>query len=239
MLRHLPNSITLVNLVSGSLAVVLLLYGRLDAALGLVLLAAVADFLDGLVARALRVSSPLGKELDSLADMVSFGLVPGIMLYGLLSAAWHDGAWPVTLDWRALPAFLIPAFAALRLAKFNLDTRQSDTFIGLATPACTLFVLGLILLYQREPDWARQWLLHPGGLYAIIVGLAALMVAEIPMFSFKFKAWRWAGNEIKIIFAALALILVAIRPLAAPSLIVLLYIGVSIGNHLLNRNRQV
>lgn len=222
MLRHLPNAITLLNLFCGACASLCLLYGRLEWAIGLVALAALADLLDGLVARWLKVHSELGKQLDSLADMVSFGLVPGLILYVLIANA-LNGEWPHDLEIRALPAFLITLFSALRLGKFNLDERQTDGFLGLPTPGCTLFMIGLLGLYL-SPEVFFNFLLHPVALYAITILFSMLMVVEIPMFSFKFKSLQWTGNEIRIIFAAVAGLLLLLWQIKSLSAIVLLYI---------------
>ncbi|MBV6428266.1 MAG: hypothetical protein KIPDCIKN_02792 [Haliscomenobacter sp.] len=235
MKKAIPNAITLANLLAGMLAVVFLVYGQPETAVGLVLFALFADFLDGAVARWLKVNSPLGKELDSLADVVSFGVAPGVMLYGLISAGYSDGVWPSALDYAALPAFLLAPFAALRLGKFNLDERQSEAFIGLPTPASALFVCGLVLLYGNpHPAWVAVFL-HPFALYAVTAFLSALMIAEIPMFSLKMKHFGWAGNEIKYIFAGISLALLAIWRETALSAIVLLYIGLSVGLYLSKR----
>jgi len=222
MLRHLPNAITLLNLFCGACASLCLLYGRLEWAIGLVALAALADLLDGLVARWLKVHSELGKQLDSLADMVSFGLVPGLILYVLIAHA-LNGEWPHDLEIRALPAFLITLFSALRLGKFNLDERQTDGFLGLPTPGCTLFMIGL-LGFHLSPEVFFNFLLQPVALYAITILFSMLMVVEIPMFSFKFKSLQWAGNEIRIIFAAIAGLLLLLWQIKSLSAIVLLYI---------------
>jgi CDP-diacylglycerol--serine O-phosphatidyltransferase len=222
MLRHLPNAITLLNLFCGACASLCLLYGRLEWAIGLVALAALADLLDGLMARWLKVHSELGKQLDSLADMVSFGLVPGLILYVLIANA-LNGEWPHDLEIRALPAFLITLFSALRLGKFNLDERQTDGFLGLPTPGCTLFMIGLLGLHL-SPEVFFNFLLHPVALYAITILFSMLMVVEIPMFSFKFKSLQWTGNEIRIIFAAVAGLLLLLWQIKSLSAIVLLYI---------------
>ncbi|MBK6947431.1 MAG: CDP-diacylglycerol--serine O-phosphatidyltransferase [Haliscomenobacter sp.] len=235
MKKAIPNAITLANLLAGMLAVVFLVYGQLKVAVGLVLIALFADFLDGAVARWLKVNSPLGKELDSLADVVSFGVAPGVMLYGLISAGYSGGAWPSAVDYAALPAFLLAPFAALRLGKFNLDERQSEAFIGLPTPASALFVCGLVLLYLKpHPGWAEVFL-HPLALYAVTGLLSALMIAEIPMFSLKMKHFGWAGNEIKYIFAGISLVLLALWRETALTAIILLYISLSIGLYLSKR----
>lgn len=232
MRRHLPNAITLLNLFCGACASLCLLYGRLEWAIGLVALGALADLLDGMVARLLNVHSELGKQLDSLADMVSFGLVPGIILYGLIAAAWQ-GHWPTDLEIRALPAFILTLFAALRLGKFNLDERQSDGFLGLPTPGCTLFMVGLLAAYLAPDSFLH--FVHPGWYYVITMLFSALMVLEIPMFSFKFKSLQWAGNEIRIIFAAIAVGILLFWQIAGLAIVVSLYILFSIFIHFFKR----
>lgn len=232
MRRHLPNAITLLNLFCGACACLCLLYGRLEWAIGLVAIGALADLLDGMLARWLKVHSELGKQLDSLADMVSFGLVPGIILYGLIAASFQ-GHWPRDLEVRALPAFLITLFAALRLGKFNLDERQTEGFIGLPTPACTLFMIGLLEMYLSPGIFARFF--QPITYYLLVMLFSALMVSEIPMFSFKFKSLQWAGNEIRIIFAAIAGVILVLWSIAGLALVVLLYVLISIFIHFFKR----
>lgn len=236
MRTFIPNLVTMCNLCAGSIAVLCLIYGHLQAAVWLVIGAAFADFMDGAIARALGVFSSLGKQLDSLADVISFGLVPGVMLYGLLGAALQGGVWPETMVLAALPAFLLTVFAAWRLGKFNIDHRQSEGFIGLPTPACTLFMVGLLVVYQTNRFGLGQVLGHPVVLYGILIAFSWLMVAEIPMFSLKFKGSRWAGNEIKYIFVAVSAVALIWMREAAFSAIILLYIAMSIGRHLLTRN---
>ncbi len=238
MRKAIPNVITLANLLSGMLAVVFLVYGQPEAAVRLVLVALFADFLDGAVARWLKVDSPLGKQLDSLADVVSFGVAPAVMLYGLISAGYSGNAWPSAMDYAALPAFLLAPFAALRLGKFNLDVRQSEAFIGLPTPASALFVCGLVFLYLKpHTGWAEVFL-RPFALYAVTALLSGLMIAEIPMFSLKMKHFGWAGNEIKYIFAGISLVLLAIWREAALSAIILLYVGLSVGLNFFKRKNK-
>lgn len=232
MRRHLPNAITLLNLFCGACACLCLLYGRLEWAIGLVAIGALADLLDGMLARLLKVHSELGKQLDSLADMVSFGLVPGIILYGLIAARFL-GHWPTDLEVRALPAFLITLFAALRLGKFNLDERQTEGFIGLPTPACTLFMIGLLGMYLSPGIFAPFF--HPITYYLLVILFSALMVSEIPMFSFKFKSLQWTGNEIRIIFAAIAGVILVLWSVAGLALVVLLYVLISIFIHFFKR----
>lgn len=232
MRRHLPNAITLLNLFCGACACLCLLYGRLEWAIRLVAIGALADLLDGMLARLLNVHSELGKQLDSLADMVSFGLVPGIILYGLIAASFR-GQWPSDLEVRALPAFFITLFAALRLGKFNLDERQTEGFIGLPTPACTLFMIGLLGMYLSPGLFA--WFLQPITYYFLVILFSGLMVSEIPMFSFKFKSLQWTGNEIRIIFAAIAGVILVLWSIAGLAFIVLLYVLISIFIHFFKR----
>ncbi len=220
--KHIPNSITMINLFCGCCAVVALLHGQHGIGIGLVIGAALADFLDGAVARWLQVDHPLGKNLDSLADMVSFGLVPGVIGYQLLA----DGQQGIYVP--ALPAFLLTVFAALRLAKFNNDSRQSTDFIGLPTPACTLFMVGLLLIDLEGRLPFAEWVLHPLVVYTCTGLLSWLLVAEIPMFSLKIENWKWEGNTIRIIFGAIALALLFALGVSALAIIVVVYIFLSI-----------
>jgi CDP-diacylglycerol---serine O-phosphatidyltransferase len=180
--QQIPNAITLCNLFCGCAAVLHLAWGLHTVAVYWLLGALLADFLDGAVARLLGVSSPLGAQLDSLADMVSFGVVPGLMLYQLLNASLGLSGW----SWWSAPAFLLTLFSAVRLAKFNLDSRQKTHFIGLATPAATLFCIGLLLPLEYDTWRMRAFLLQPFALYAMVLLLSYLLVAELPMFAFKF-----------------------------------------------------
>lgn len=198
--KHIPNSLTLLNLLSGSLCVLFIIVGKhqwVPFAIGFSLL---ADFLDGLVARALGVSSPIGKELDSLADMVSFGLVPGFLLLAIQVQLIGN----IELSFLSLfeqqlrffdyvPLFaplLIPLFAALRLAKFNITESTSNDFVGLATPAATLFVLGWYLNYYY-PAITLSFLYQPLTIAIVSVLTAIAMVMPLPLFSFKLKNKAW------------------------------------------------
>jgi len=226
----IPNVITLLNLVAGSTAIVAFLHGQFHLGILLVLVAGLADFADGLVARALGVQSELGKQLDSLADVISFGLVPGVIFYTLLRDA-------QAVDWAAVPAFLLTAFAAYRLGSFNLDTRQEMGFLGLPTPACTLLVVGYFLWIDQDAFGLATLFSVSYILYTLIALLSFLMVAELPMFSLKFKALRWGGNEIKFIFAAIALVaLIGLRELALLPIMVL-YILLSLVQYWTTRKK--
>ncbi len=242
MKKHLPNAITCLNLLCGCLALTFILGSGAEPAARLrgleigaylVALAALADFADGLVARALRVSSAIGKDLDSLADMVSFGVVPGAILMQLLglvgqaqeaAGAGQQGVW----QWLPAFGFLVSVFSALRLAKFNNDTRQSDSFIGLPTPACTLVVASLPLILTNDQFGLSPVLLSPALLLGLTVLLAGLLVAELPLFALKFKSFGGAGNQRRFLFMALSAGLLLLLRAAAVPLVVLLYVLLSV-----------
>jgi CDP-diacylglycerol--serine O-phosphatidyltransferase len=224
MKRHLPNFLTCCNLLCGCLAIVFLLENRgIDAAY-FVWIAGIFDFFDGFAARWLKVSSPIGKELDSLADMVSFGLVPGMVMYKMLGDATASDALPFM-------GFLITVFSALRLAIFNVDETQRDSFKGLNTPANTLFITSLPLIH----DQAGSWLYSFPVLIAITVIFSFLLVSRIEFFAFKFKTFAWGDNQVRFTFLILAVALLAIFRVAAIPLIILLYIFTSLGMKVLNR----
>ena len=243
MKRHLPNALTCLNLLCGCLALTFIFQGELVTGAYFVGIAAVADFFDGLLARALRVSSPIGKDLDSLADMVSFGVVPGVVMYKLLltssSLAAHYDYLPGTFSSDYLLAyagFLITIFSALRLAKFNNDTRQTTSFIGLPTPACTLVVASLPLILAQDSFDLKSIILNPWLLIGLTVLLSGLLVAELPLFALKFKNLRWLGNRRRFIFVALALVLVLTLHAAGIPLAVLLYVLLSVPGRVRSRD---
>jgi CDP-diacylglycerol---serine O-phosphatidyltransferase len=217
MIRHLPNFLTCCNLLCGCFGIVFLLEDRGIPAAYFVWAACVFDFLDGFVARLLKVSSPIGKELDSLADVVSFGVLPAIVMYKLIGP---------TTSLESLPylGFSIAAFSALRLAIFNIDTRQSDAFIGLNTPANTLFITSLPLL---PPD-VTAWLYQDWLLVLITLIFSLLLVSPIEIFALKFKNFSWQDNKIRFTFLLLAVLLIVIFKTSAIPLIILLYIGMSL-----------
>ena len=197
-----------------------------------------ADYFDGLAARFLNVKSELGKELDSLADMVSFGVVPGAIVYMLLVRGLDQNfkEFPQYLILAALPAFFISVFAALRLAKFNLDTRQTENFIGLNTPSCTIFTVGLMLIYHYDSYGLGSFVINPFFLYPTIVILSYLLIAELPMFSFKFSNFRWVGNEWRFMFMLISLLFLFFFKEAAFALIILLYVLFALAQKVLVEN---
>lgn len=224
-----PNLLTLANLFCGCTALLLLFRSDLPG-VGLFLgLSMLFDLFDGLVARLLRQSSELGKQLDSLADMVSFGLVPGAIYYYLLAGTAHPHPrFEDQLYLFALPAFILTLFSALRLGKFNLDNRQSEHFIGLPTPACTLFALGLLLAAHDQTPLLAPLTNSPIFLYLCIAGFSLLLVAEIPMLSLKVKNLGWHDNWARYLLLGAALpILLILGPGGLP-LVIIFYLLLSL-----------
>lgn len=228
MKSQIPNTLTLLNLCSGCCAILFLLHWSPEKAAICVFVSFVADFLDGLTARWLGVSGPLGKELDSLADVVSFGVVPATMLYMMAATSLTPpDVWQTDVVTTALPIFVLAAFSALRLAKFNLDTRQTKDFIGLATPANTLLILGLCLSYAHNTFGIGHQLGNLWFILGLTAVLSYLLVCEIPMFGFKSLSLRWAGNQIRLTFVALSVgLIIGFRELGLAAAIVL-YIAIN------------
>ncbi len=225
MIRHLPNFLTCCNLLCGCIGIVFLLQGRGIPAAYFVWIACVFDFFDGFAARVLKVSSPIGKELDSLADMVSFGVLPAMVMYTMLAES-------TTSDVIPFSGFLIAMFSALRLAIFNIDETQRDSFKGLNTPANTLFITSLPLIKPSVGDWlyATQVLL------AITLVFSLLLVSRIEIFALKFKNFSWADNKLRFTFLILSVLLLLIFKVVAIPLIILLYIGLSLGDRAFSRS---
>ena len=196
MKKHIPNTITCCNLIAGCIATYYAFQSDYQLALLFIVIGAVFDFFDGMVARLLHVSSPIGKELDSLADDITFGFAQSAIVFSFLSS-FH-----IHLLFVPFLAFLIAAFSALRLAKFNLDERQTLGFIGLPTPANALFWGSLIVSLNCQ-SWFEPYQLPEYWLYVVLVLIPVscyLLVSEIPMFALKFKTWGWKGNEVKYVF---------------------------------------
>ncbi|WP_266203128.1 CDP-diacylglycerol--serine O-phosphatidyltransferase [Pontibacter kalidii] len=227
MKKHIPNAITCLNLFAGCLALYFAFRGELVTTAYLVGIAAVFDFMDGMVARLIKAYSEIGKQLDSLADMVSFGVVPGTVMFILLQRA-EASILGIPADILPFFGFLITIFSALRLAKFNIDTRQTTSFIGLPTPACTLFVASLPLILDTEGLLAFEIILNPVVLLSLTVILSFLLVAELPLFALKFKNFSWQDNAVRFIFLGLSVILAAVLKFAAIPLIILLYVLLSL-----------
>ena len=223
--KHIPNTITCCNLLSGCVATMYALEGMYPLAFTFIIAGAVFDFFDGLTARALKVSSPIGKELDSLADVITFGFAPSAMVYSWLREC-ADAHLDMLVAF-ALPffAFLMVAFSALRLAKFNVDERQTSSFIGLPTPANALF-WGALVIGSHDNIVASPygWAL----ILALVMLFSWLLVAEIPMFSLKFKDLSWKSNRITYIFLLVSLVLLIVLSLTGLSAVIGWYIILSV-----------
>ena len=193
--KYLPDTITCLNLLSGSVAVIFAFSDDFDMALVMIVLAAVFDFLDGLAARVFHAYSDLGKELDSLADTVSFGLAPSLILYNYLA-----GFTSVIHPYVCYIPLLIAAFSALRLAKFNLDTRQSESFLGLPVPASALFAASLAAFAGHYEHIANTFLANNWVIPSVSIILSAFLVSELPMFSMKLKTLKWKDNAQRFTF---------------------------------------
>lgn len=234
MKKHFPNTLTCCNLISGCIATYWAFQSDYQLALLFVVIGAIFDFFDGFAARLLHVSSPIGKELDSLADDVTFGFAPSAVVYSMISSLSNEiPLFGQPLLGQLLPyvAFIMAAFSALRLAKFNLDERQTTTFIGLPTPANALFWTSLAASFQFNQE------LMPNEAYAVllIVGVLVaswLLIAEIPMFALKFKSYGWQGNELRYGFIAASILLLAILGLKGFAAVIVLYVLTSIANNL-------
>lgn len=206
MKKQIPNIITCCNLISGCIATCFAFFHSPDLALLWIIIGATFDFFDGMSARLLKVSSPIGKELDSLADDVTFGVAPSTILFSQLIVMDFPDSLSGIADYLPFAAYIMAAFSALRLAKFNLDERQTMGFIGLPTPANALFWGSLIV-------GLNNWLCNVswGWLLLIVMMLISswLLVSEIPMFALKFKHWGWKGNELRYCFIGVTALAVA------------------------------
>ncbi|PDP60468.1 CDP-diacylglycerol--serine O-phosphatidyltransferase, partial [Prevotella intermedia] len=222
--KHIPNTITCCNLVSGCVAIAYAFSGNVELSFTWIIIGAVFDFFDGMSARLLNVSSPIGKELDSLADIVTFGVAPSTILFSELSVMSYPAILEPLRPILPFTAYIMAAFSALRLAKFNLDERQALGFIGLPTPANALFWGSLII-------GAGKWLeATPFMVFFLLGGILIsswLMVSEIPMFALKFKEWGWKGNQVKYIFLLTCIPLLTIFGLTGLAIIIAWYVIIS------------
>ena len=214
--QHIPNTITCCNLLSGCFSILFSFSGKPVAAALMIFAAGVFDFLDGFSARLLKVHSPIGGELDSLSDVVSFGVAPGFIMYHLMAGS------PL-----AYSAFLLPVFSAVRLAKFNVDDRQTTSFIGLPTPPMAIFMASLALAFWQLGVTGQQ-VMNPYFGLGIVLLFSFMMVCNRPFFSFKMKKASWKGNEVKWIFLILAVVGFAVFRFVALPFILLLYVLLSV-----------
>ena len=222
--KHIPNTITCCNLISGCIAIAYAFSGKIEISFTWIIIGAVFDFFDGMSARLLKVSSPLGKELDSLADIVTFGVAPSTILFSKLGIMSYPSLLESLRGILPFIAYIMAAFSALRLAKFNLDERQTLGFIGLPTPANALFWGSLLIGLGKRIGSSPLMCIF------IIVGIfisSWLMVSEIPMFALKFKEWGWKKNQIKYIFLLTCIPLIAIFGITGFAIIVAWYVIIS------------
>jgi CDP-diacylglycerol--serine O-phosphatidyltransferase len=219
--RHIPNMVTCCNLFSGCIAAVMAFQSNYEAAILFIILGAVFDFFDGMLARLLNVSGPLGKELDSLADDITFGFAPSAIVFSLFKEVQYPGFMSGITEYFPYTAFIIAAFSALRLGKFNIDPRQSSSFIGLPTPANALFWGSLVV-------GAHSFLVSDSFnaiyLFILVILMSYLLVAELPMFSLKFKNLSWKDNKVSYIFLLICIPLLVVFRISGFAAIILWYI---------------
>lgn len=247
-LINFPNALTCCNLISGCIATCFAFFHSPDLALLWIIIGAVFDFFDGMSARALHVSSPIGKELDSLADDVTFGVAPSTILFSELLVMNYPSWMGGFESYLPFVAYIMAAFSALRLAKFNLDERQSMGFIGLPTPANALFWGSLILSLS---SWLESLSFGPWLVIAAMLVSSWLLISEIPMFALKFKHWGWKGNELRYSFIILSALIIVISTvsgavsgrgvmmgfLGAWWPVILIYVLISIANDLKGKRK--
>ena len=219
--RHIPNMVTCCNLLSGCIASVMAFQANYEAAILFIILGAIFDFFDGMLARLLNVSGPLGKELDSLADDITFGFAPSAIVFSLFKEVQYPEFMSDIADYFPYTAFIIAAFSALRLGKFNIDPRQSSSFIGLPTPANALFWGSLVV---GGHSFLVSDSFNAAYLFILVILMSYLLVAELPMFSLKFKNLSWRDNKISYIFLLVCIPLLAIFRLSGFAAIILWYI---------------
>ena len=244
--NQIPNSLTLLNMLCGCLGILFLFTDSLNYIPYLLGISLFADFLDGLVARALGVSSPIGKELDSLADLVSFGVLPAMLLVYLMAfefyghiegfdfanalnsiSTWQEG---LTIGF----PLIIALFAAYRLAEFNVSEKQSKEFFGLASPATAIFIVGLFILHTQGIE-VQSAIGKKCLLILVSIILSALMVSNIPMFSFKLSGFSWQENKDQIIFIILSILLFLLFKIGSLPLVIILYILINIARSFLSK----
>jgi CDP-diacylglycerol---serine O-phosphatidyltransferase len=237
-MKQIPNLFTLLNLVCGCIAIILTFsyapvvqqnedvsgFTNVELSVLLIFIAGVIDFFDGFVARLMKVSSEMGKQLDSLCDAVTFGVAPAFMMYRLIQMSLNEN----TNGFAAYPALLIACCAVWRLAKFNIDARQSTTFFGVPTPITAMVVASLVLVVHYN-EWSLQTvLLNQWLLYGITLFLSIMMVADVPIMSLKFKDYTFKNNQPKFILVALSVVLLVIFRWAAIPLIYICYVALSL-----------
>ena len=223
--RHIPNFVTACNLFSGCIAAVMAFQANYEAAILFIILGATFDFFDGMLARLFHVSGPLGKELDSLADDITFGFAPSVIVFSLFKEVQYPAFMQSMTDIFPYTAFIIAVFSALRLGKFNIDPRQSSSFIGLPTPANALFWGSLVV---GGHSFLTSDAFNALYLFILVLLMSYLLVAELPMFSLKFKNLSWKDNKISYIFLLVCIPLLVIFRISGFAAIILWYILLSL-----------
>lgn len=224
MKQHIPNTVTCLNLFSGCLGIVFAFNGELHYATYAILISAVLDFLDGMLARWLKAYSEIGKQLDSLADMVSFGVLPSVIIYEIFLLSPQTAPYASFLNYSA---FLIAIFSALRLAKFNIDTRQTENFIGLPTPANSLLIASFPIIMEQNNSFFMNYIMNPYFLFIFTLSMGLLLVSEIPLISLKFKSLKFSENLLRYTLIGSSLILLLLFQFAAIPIILCLYFLIS------------
>lgn len=228
--KHVPNLITLLNLFCGCIAIVFAFHRSFEMAFLFVALGIFLDFFDGFFARLFKVASPLGLQLDSLADMVTSGVAPGLVMYELMLKEAHSDM--AMYEWFPYLGFLITLGSCYRLANFNIDTRQTDSFIGLPTPANSLFILSLpLVLKYTDSMFAIELLTNQWVLLVITLCSAYILNAEIPLFSLKVKNFTFADNKLRIFFLLVSVVMLLILHYLAIPAIILTYVLLSVINN--------
>lgn len=240
--KHIPNAITLLNLLAGLFALIHAFNGNYNEAFSLVCLGIFFDFWDGFFARIWKVQSPIGLQLDSLADMVTSGVVPGLVMYKMLADIQENQSqYNLTEDTYYMGVvpylgFLITLASCYRLAKFNVDTRQTDSFIGLPTPANALLIMSIPMIqFHSEFEWLVDFLSNPFVLVGVTVLSSYLLNAEIPLFSLKVKSFSWEKYKMQVVFMIISVILIAILEFIAIPIILLLYVILSVINNTMGK----
>ncbi len=237
MKKEIPNLLTLGNLLAGCIGLWFVMQGDLVSASYCMFISLICDFFDGFLARALQAYSDLGKELDSLADMVSFGVLPAFILFSLVEQSCGTQCTVGLLGfYKPFMVFALALMSAYRLAKFNIDTRQSDQFIGVPTPANGLFIASLPLIIHFQPEYSA-YILSFKGLLIYSVVMSYLLVCELPLLAFKFKTWDWKSNQVKFIFLIFCIAALVMLKFAAIPVLVIAYILLSGLIFLLNPNK--
>jgi CDP-diacylglycerol--serine O-phosphatidyltransferase len=249
MRNQIPNAITILSLLLSCLAIILTFEGEIAIAAYLLIGSCICDFLDGFAARALKVNNPIGKEIDSLVDMIAFGVAPAMLMYQITKMAQETQQIQVLIDfpWIHYIVFVIPAFSAIRLAKFNVDTRQTASFIGLAVPAHASFYIfcSLLFVYPNLPkiinvsSIVTPIVSNPIAMLIATILLSIMLLVEVPMFSLKFKNLKWKDNQLPFTFILLWFGMLIFINIVAMPLIVIFYILWSIILNLKNKSSSI